>query len=283
MLLQNPVQGPRIVPFGQDYLPTDVLPNGRHAFRVTQRFGDTLTVYGAHTGTDMGNFNCGDHVLAMAAGNAYAGVDGAGALYVIIDHGNGWKSFYWHLDAWVTVRQGQWTQVAAGQQIGLHGATGLGSGCHLHLEVHYNGVKRDPWPLLKQNQESGMTTFGGADFEHYFASASSKEKARVRAEPNTASAILAELPYQTPLVIHARVKGEAVGTSVTWYAIWGYWGSRYRLGYVHEVALESITPLVDGSALQTKINRAATALEGVLGSLEAGISALRTAISSLKG
>jgi murein DD-endopeptidase MepM/ murein hydrolase activator NlpD/Ca2+-binding RTX toxin-like protein len=63
-------------------------------------------------------------------------VTGAPANYVIIDHGNGWESFYWHLARnTITVKPGQ--VVAAGQLLGLAGSSGNSSGAHLHFNVTY--------------------------------------------------------------------------------------------------------------------------------------------------
>lgn len=56
---------------------------------------------------------------------------------VMIDHGWGVVSGYWHL-AQIDVEVGQ--QVAAGDQIGLLGNTGLSTGAHLHWELWINGV-----------------------------------------------------------------------------------------------------------------------------------------------
>ena len=69
-MFRNPVYGPRIVPFGQPSLSTDVLKNGHPAFSVTQRFHDWDAIFRnrVHGAMDIGNFYCGDNVLAMRAG-----------------------------------------------------------------------------------------------------------------------------------------------------------------------------------------------------------------------
>jgi hypothetical protein len=148
--LAQPVPGPRIVPFGEDRLATDVLENGRPAFRITQRFGDINPAFpqnGMHRATDLGNWSCGDAVYAVWDGKAKTiGPDQYGALGIIIDHG-GWTSLYWHLNGF-SIARGDAVPVKRGQQIGIVGKTGLGATCHLHFELSVNGTKVDPEPHL---------------------------------------------------------------------------------------------------------------------------------------
>lgn len=65
--------------------------------------------------------------------------------YVIIDHGNGYRTLYGHLQK-ATVRQGQ--TVNAGQQIGVIGGTGNVEAPHLHLSAWYNDQEIDPATLI---------------------------------------------------------------------------------------------------------------------------------------
>lgn len=60
---------------------------------------------------------------------------------VIIDHGRGVYSNFWHLSA-IAVRPGQ--RVQPGEVIGEVGTTGLSTGAHLHWEIRVNGVAVDP-------------------------------------------------------------------------------------------------------------------------------------------
>jgi hypothetical protein len=160
--LAQPVPGPRIVPFGETRLASDVLPNGRPAFRVTQQFR-TIDAYWLsthpnataqeledaprHRATDLGNFWCGEPVYAVYSGKAQTiGPDQYGALGIIIDHGS-FSSVSWHLNAF-TIPRGSAVPVNRGQQIGIVGKTGLGAVCHLHLELKVNGVRIDPEPYL---------------------------------------------------------------------------------------------------------------------------------------
>jgi hypothetical protein len=60
------------------------------------------------------------------------------ANYVIVDHGGGWQTRYWHLrNGSVAVTPGQ--AVAAGQKLGLVGSSGYSTGSHLHFALTYNG------------------------------------------------------------------------------------------------------------------------------------------------
>ena len=60
---------------------------------------------------------------------------------VIIDHGGGVSSLYFHQRR-VTVKIGQ--QVSRGDPIGEVGSTGLSTGPHLHLEIRVRGQATDP-------------------------------------------------------------------------------------------------------------------------------------------
>ncbi len=61
------------------------------------------------------------------------------ANYVILDHGGGWESWYWHLrrDS-VQVDIGQ--VVAQGDRLGLVGSSGSSTGAHIHFELRYRGL-----------------------------------------------------------------------------------------------------------------------------------------------
>jgi len=149
----NPVQGPRIVPYLTERKASDKLPNGRPAFRVTQRFNvpDAFFPGRIHYGMDIGNYYCGDKVLAMRAGLARHLVDTSGALGIEVTHGSGWKTIIWHV---ARFRVAHRSKVSKGQWIADIGSTGLDiGGCHGHVTViDPNGKLHDPWPLLIQNQ-----------------------------------------------------------------------------------------------------------------------------------
>jgi murein DD-endopeptidase MepM/ murein hydrolase activator NlpD len=84
-------------------------------------------------------------VLAAADGTVvFAGNsdDGCGVAYaVIIDHGNGYRTLYWHLDE-VLIEPGP---VTGGTRIGIVGASGCVTGPHLHFQVQFLGRDTDPY------------------------------------------------------------------------------------------------------------------------------------------
>jgi Peptidase family M23 len=64
---------------------------------------------------------------------------------VIIDHGQGVLTGYWHLSE-IFVQLGQ--VVTPGDLLGLVGNTGLSTGAHLHWEMHIYGLAVDPLQFL---------------------------------------------------------------------------------------------------------------------------------------
>jgi murein DD-endopeptidase MepM/ murein hydrolase activator NlpD len=60
---------------------------------------------------------------------------------VIVDHGRGVMSGYWHLSQ-INVTVGQ--AIEQGEVLGLVGSTGLSTGAHLHWEIRLMGVAVDP-------------------------------------------------------------------------------------------------------------------------------------------
>lgn len=85
----------------------------------------------------------GQSIIAADSGTVIlAGNQGDGyGNYVIIDHGNGYKTLYGHMSS-VAAYTGQ--QVAQGEVIGYVGSTGNSTGPHLHFEIRVNDVQTDP-------------------------------------------------------------------------------------------------------------------------------------------
>ena len=61
---------------------------------------------------------------------------------MVISHGSGVQSWYWHLRAQVIVSPGQ--VVSRGQVIGYEGNTGNSTGCHLHFAINDHGIWENP-------------------------------------------------------------------------------------------------------------------------------------------
>lgn len=71
-------------------------------------------------------------------------VDGKGNI-VIVDHGNGLKSLYAHMDR---INVGVGNAVSFDSSLGTVGLTGNTTGPHVHLEVYDNNTMVDPSSLL---------------------------------------------------------------------------------------------------------------------------------------
>ena len=69
--------------------------------------------------------------------------------YVIVDHGDGYESYYAHLSSWPKrIQSGAW--VEQGEVIGYSGNTGRSTGPHLHFEIRHNNQVIDPLAFLNQ-------------------------------------------------------------------------------------------------------------------------------------
>ncbi len=106
----------------------------------------TQQYWNGHRAIDIASWT-GAPVVASDSGYiVYAGWndDGYGNL-VIINHGNGYRTYYAHLNI-VLVRTGE--SVGQGQHIGSIGSTGRSTGPHLHFEIRFNEVLRNPLGFL---------------------------------------------------------------------------------------------------------------------------------------
>lgn len=106
---------------------------------ITSRFGSRWG--GRHNGLDIAN-DIGTPVKAADGGIVtFAENDGDFGNLIIIDHNNGYVTYYAHLDS-IDVAVGD--KVFQGKTIGKVGNTGFSTGPHLHFEVRKNGVPTDP-------------------------------------------------------------------------------------------------------------------------------------------
>ncbi|NBG88103.1 peptidoglycan DD-metalloendopeptidase family protein [Isachenkonia alkalipeptolytica] len=107
--------------------------------RLTSGFG---TRWGRmHNGIDVAG-PTGTPVNAADAGQVeFAGYRGSYGNLVIINHENGYQTYYAHLNA-INVSSGD--RVHKGARIGSMGSTGRSTGPHLHFEVRRNGQPTNP-------------------------------------------------------------------------------------------------------------------------------------------
>ena len=83
-----------------------------------------------------------DPIVAVADGVVvFAEWGGGYGNLVIVEHGDGWRSYYAHL-AEIVVEAGQ--KVRQGELVGGAGTTGYSTGPHLHFELRYQGRPVDP-------------------------------------------------------------------------------------------------------------------------------------------
>ncbi|MCD4687735.1 MAG: M23 family metallopeptidase [Desulfuromonadaceae bacterium] len=124
---QLPVQGKLLSPFGLQRI-LNGQPRSYHS-GVDQR---------ARLGEPVAT--AGGGLVVLVTNHFFAGKS------VYIDHGMGVITMYFHLSR-ISISEGE--RVAAGQTIGLAGATGRASGPHLHWGARVHNCKVDPLALLR--------------------------------------------------------------------------------------------------------------------------------------
>ena len=127
----RPVPGEVIGPFGRSSIINEQ-PRSPHS-------GVDLR---AKRGTPIKTMNNG--MVALVGDHFFTG------LTVVIDHGGGIQSMYFHLDK-ILVEVNQ--RVTKGEVIGLVGSTGRATGPHLHLGVRVIGARIDPLGLTKISEQ----------------------------------------------------------------------------------------------------------------------------------
>ena len=127
------------------------------SFRVTQEWGPTsfqleppYTYKGTyyphfHAGIDFGA-GCGTPIYATGPGVVVASgqplMPWDSGFGVVVDHGGGIQSWYWHMQPNVVVAPG--TIVTSNSLIGYEGTTGMSTGCHVHFAINHNGWWENP-------------------------------------------------------------------------------------------------------------------------------------------
>ncbi len=117
--------------------------------RITSRFGyrthPITGNYGFHTGLDLAAAE-GTPIAAVFYGKIKKiGEDDSWGKYVLVEHSDGFETFYCHLSEIYVEND---TVIRQGETVGLVGSTGMSTGPHLHFEVRINGVRVDPELLL---------------------------------------------------------------------------------------------------------------------------------------
>jgi murein DD-endopeptidase MepM/ murein hydrolase activator NlpD len=98
-----------------------------------------------HTGVDI-SAPMGTAVKATADGVVLsAGWNGGYGRCVIVDHGNGYQTWYGHLSK-IDVMEGE--EIRQGETLGLVGMTGRATGPHLHYEVRIHSTPVNPYRFL---------------------------------------------------------------------------------------------------------------------------------------
>ncbi len=105
-----------------------------------------------HKGIDI-PCNLGSDVIVVADGTViYTGYLGSGGNCVIVDHGSGISTCYFHLS---TYNCSVGDKVTAGQTICYSGNTGVSTGPHLHFAVRENGTYVNPLKYYSSIPDKG--------------------------------------------------------------------------------------------------------------------------------
>jgi hypothetical protein len=304
--VRSPVTKPLLRAGTAKPVPPD--PRAYDTFRVTQQFGslDGFFEGKTHGAVDVGNFRCGDVVVAPITGilrrvqdNATALGAATNALGVVIASTVAPSVTFelWHLNGYAGPSSGL---VTAGTQVGVVGRTGLGNVCHLHIECKFSGRKVDPEPYLfgtplvvGEEDDMALPTDAG-----YFVEGLVAEGVNLRVEAETTEGAR-RTTGETPLkVLGIRRNGPEYTISVNnvpktdndWYVVATSDGETWEVAklLVYKIAptpyLFSQVPLpvADCSVqeatiaqLKTKIARANTANNGAKQAQEAVTVALR--------
>ena len=124
-------------------VPAEGVVSGRFG---TARMYDSGSVGWRHKGIDIAN-KAGTPVKACGKGSvATASATNRHGNTIIIDHGGGVFSLYFHMDR-LYVRKGR--TVAAGDVIGTMGSTGISTGPHLHWQVNVFKTPVNPMDFVR--------------------------------------------------------------------------------------------------------------------------------------
>lgn len=111
------------------------------------RYTNGSQVASRHSGIDIA-VKAGTPVLATGNGRVqFSGFLTLTGNTVVIEHGYGLKSLYYHMES-LNVKEGD--MVKQGQQIGAVGSTGFSTGPHCHFSMAVNNVFTNPWFMIEK-------------------------------------------------------------------------------------------------------------------------------------
>ncbi len=128
-------------------VPPDAVGTGRFIWPVSPEYGFLSQWYWwGHQAIDLAA-PLGSAVRAADTGYVmFAGwVDTGYGNLVVLDHQNGYTTYYGHFDK-ILVEEGQ--KVLQGQVLGMVGDTGRSTGPHVHFEIRYQGAPVNPFRYL---------------------------------------------------------------------------------------------------------------------------------------
>lgn len=211
--------------------PAEAAPLFQLPFPCGQQWsGQTRTNHNPQRSIDFNRPNdLGDPVVASAAGTVTT-VRNLGntsyGRYVVISHGDGWTTYYAHLDSW-SVSVGQ--RVSMGQRIGTVGSTGGSSGPHLHFEqrrngtaqsIRFNGAGVLYWGTRTYSSNNAC---GGGSAVYGTLNTSQGGPLTVRSGPSTSASAVGTVASGTRVRIYCQTTGSTVtgryGTSSIWNRI----------------------------------------------------------------
>ena len=133
------------------------VPDYNNSHNISSGFGWRTYNDSFHAGIDIATGNNsssieGKNIVAVRGGTVEVPPyqDGGYGNYVIIDHGDGFKTVYGHCKS-IAPGISTGKTVKQGDVIAYVGTTGNSTGNHLHFEIRYNDSKRNPLPTYANN------------------------------------------------------------------------------------------------------------------------------------
>jgi murein DD-endopeptidase MepM/ murein hydrolase activator NlpD len=127
---------------------TEVSPEGTGEFDWPTTGVITQYFHSSHNGWDIADVP-GTEIRAADNGRViFSGWNNYGLGYAVaIDHGNGYQTWYGHMEEHPPVEEDQ--VVEKGENIGSMGSTGFSTGPHVHFVIAYDGAYQDPGSYLQ--------------------------------------------------------------------------------------------------------------------------------------